>query len=51
MTTQVSIQDLAQNDLDHLIHPQYHRAAHENAVIYERGEGVWLTDVNGKVIK
>jgi putrescine---pyruvate transaminase len=48
MTTQVSVQDLAQNDLDHLIHPLYHRKAQENQVIFERGEGVWLYDVNGK---
>lgn len=48
MTTTVSIADLAQNDLDHLIHPLYHRKAQENQTIFERGEGVWLTDVNGK---
>jgi putrescine---pyruvate transaminase len=47
MTTQ-TLQDLVQNDLDHLIHPLYHRKAQENQVIFERGEGVWLTDVNGK---
>ena len=48
MTTQTTVQDLVQNDLDHLIHPLYHRKAQENQVIFERGEGVWLTDVNGK---
>lgn len=48
MTTQISIEDLAQNDLDHLIHPLYHRKAQENQVIFERGDGAWLVDVNGK---
>src|SRR5438552_2908414 len=48
MTTAVSIQDLARADLEHLIHPLYHPAAQEGAVIFERGEGVWLWDVNGK---
>ncbi|HTE84280.1 MAG TPA: aspartate aminotransferase family protein [Dehalococcoidia bacterium] len=48
MTTTISIQDLAENDLEHLIHPLYHRKAQENQTIFERGEGVWLTDVNGK---
>jgi putrescine---pyruvate transaminase len=47
MTTTVSIDELAQNDLDHLIHPLFHRKAHENQTIFERGEGVWLTDVKG----
>src|SRR5215831_1127035 len=40
--------DLARADLEHLIHPLYHPAAQEGAVIWERGEGVWLWDVNGK---
>jgi adenosylmethionine-8-amino-7-oxononanoate aminotransferase len=48
MTTTISISELAQNDLDHLIHPLYHRKAQENQTIFESGEGVWLTDVNGK---
>ncbi len=48
MTTQISIDELAQNDLDHLIHPQYHRKAQENQIIFERGEGAWLIDINGK---
>jgi len=48
MTAATAIQELAQNDLDHFIHPLYHRKAHENAIIFERGEGVWLTDVSGR---
>src|SRR5438067_12326070 len=48
MTTAVSTQDLARADLEHLIHPLYHPAAQEGAVIFERGEGVWLWDVQGK---
>ena len=47
MTTTTAIQELMQDDLDHFIHPLYHRKAQENAIIFERGEGVWLTDVNG----
>ncbi|HEY8837109.1 MAG TPA: aminotransferase class III-fold pyridoxal phosphate-dependent enzyme, partial [Dehalococcoidia bacterium] len=48
MTVQVATGDLAKADLEHLIHPLYHPAAHENAVIFERGEGVWLYDTDGK---
>src|SRR5689334_4048602 len=48
MTTEASLQALVENDLEHFIHPLYHRKAHENAIIFERGEGVWLTDINGK---
>ena len=48
MTTSVQTDELARADLEHLIHPLYHPAAHEGAVIFERGEGVWLWDTNGK---
>ena len=48
MTTEISIEDLIQNDLEHLIHPLYHRKAQENALILEHGEGVWLTDITGR---
>src|SRR5579883_1342162 len=48
MTTSVVTEELARADLEHLIHPLYHPAAHEGAVIFERGEGVWLWDTNGK---
>ena len=48
MTTEISVHNLVENDLEHLIHPLYHRKAQENALILQRGEGVWLTDVTGK---
>lgn len=48
MTVQTATGELARADLEHLIHPLYHPAAQQDAVIFEHGEGVWLTDVNGK---
>src|SRR5438105_3737913 len=47
MTTTLSTQDLARADLEHVIHPLYHPSLQEGAVIFERGEGVWLWDVDG----
>jgi adenosylmethionine-8-amino-7-oxononanoate aminotransferase len=41
------IDRLAQYDRDHIIHPNYHRADHEGAVIYASGKGAVLTDVHG----
>ena len=35
-------------DLAHLIHPQYYAPDHQAPVIFDHGEGVWLTDVKGK---
>ncbi|MFA7250330.1 MAG: aspartate aminotransferase family protein [Dehalococcoidia bacterium] len=35
-------------DLAHLIHPQYYAPDHQAPVIFDHGEGVWLTDVRGK---
>ena len=43
----MDIDRLAKYDIDHVIHPQFHRADHEGAVIYERGSGAVLTDVHG----
>jgi putrescine---pyruvate transaminase len=40
--------DLARADLEHLIHPLYHPAAQQGAIIWERGEGVWLYDTDGR---
>ena len=40
--------ELARLDLAHQLHPQYHVSDHENPVIYERGDGALLYDVNGK---
>ncbi len=48
MTTSVQTEELARADLEHLIHPLYHPAAQQGAVIFERGEGVWLWDTNGR---
>ncbi|HLZ71801.1 MAG TPA: aspartate aminotransferase family protein [Dehalococcoidia bacterium] len=48
MTTTTQTDELARADLEHLIHPLYHPAAQQGAVIFARGEGVWLWDTNGK---
>lgn len=40
--------ELAAYDIAHVIHPQFHRADHEGAIIFERGEGAILTDVQGR---
>ena len=40
--------NLAQKDLEHLLHPQYYAPEHQEPVIFDHGKGVWLTDVNGK---
>jgi adenosylmethionine-8-amino-7-oxononanoate aminotransferase len=42
------IQRLAAYDLEHIIHPNFHVSDHQDAVIFERGEGAVLTDVRGK---
>lgn len=47
MAVQTRAAELAALDEAHLIHPLYHPQAQKNAVIIERGEGVWLWDVNG----
>jgi putrescine---pyruvate transaminase len=47
MVSETLASTLIENDLNHLIHPLYHRQAQENAVVFERGEGVWLTDIHG----
>ena len=35
-------------DLAHLLHPQYYAPEHQQPVIFDHGQGVWLTDVRGK---
>jgi len=40
--------DLRQYDAGHLLHPQFYAPDHREAVIFERGEGAVLTDVEGK---
>ena len=42
------IDELAAFDQAHIIHPQFHLADHQGAIIFERGDGAVLTDVNGK---
>ncbi len=41
------IQRLAAYDIAHVVHPQFHRADHDGAVIYESGSGAVLRDVRG----
>ena len=38
---------LAAYDIAHILHPQFHVADHRDAIIFERGEGATLIDVNG----
>ena len=40
--------ELVRLDLAHQLHPQYHISDHQDVVIYERGDGALLYDVNGK---
>lgn len=40
--------ELVRLDLAHQLHPQYHVSDHENPIIFERGDGALLYDVNGK---
>ena len=47
MAVQTRAQELAAQDLAHLMHPLYHPKAQEGALILERGEGIYLWDVNG----
>jgi putrescine aminotransferase len=41
-------EELLHLDHEFLIHPQHHPADHQEAVIFDRGEGAILWDVNGK---
>jgi adenosylmethionine-8-amino-7-oxononanoate aminotransferase len=45
---EATIAGLVRDDLAHLIHPQYYAPEHEAPVIFDHGEGVWLTDVRGR---
>jgi putrescine aminotransferase len=42
------LQRLIRSDLAHFIHPQYHASEHQDPVIYVKGEGVVLTDAQGR---
>lgn len=48
MTVRTRAEELAALDRAHLIHPLYHPKAQEGAIIFERGEGIYLWDVTGK---
>lgn len=39
---------LTREDQAHLLHPQFYAPDHAEPVIFESGEGVWLTDVRGR---
>ncbi|MBM3139509.1 MAG: aspartate aminotransferase family protein [Chloroflexi bacterium] len=39
---------LIHDDLAHLLHPQHYAPDHQDPIIFDRGEGVWLTDVRGR---
>ena len=43
-----TIAGLVRDDLAHLIHPQYYAPEHQDPVIFDYGDGVWLVDVRGK---
>ena len=51
MTSSLDEQTLAQlirDDQAHLIHPQYYAPDHQDPIVFDHGEGVWLTDVRGR---
>ena len=39
---------LLQLDRDHLLHPQHYDADHEQAIVFDRGEGAIMWDVDGR---
>ncbi|MQC16684.1 MAG: aspartate aminotransferase family protein [Chloroflexi bacterium] len=45
---QETYEALAREDLAHLLHPQYFAPDHQEPVIFDSGQGVWLTDVRGR---
>ena len=40
--------DLVADDLNHWVHPLYHPASHQEPVLFERGEGVYIYGADGK---
>lgn len=48
MAVQTRADELAALDEAHLLHPLYHVEAQRNALIFERGQGVWLWDIHGR---
>lgn len=45
---EATIAELRREDQAHLLHSQHYAPDHEQALIFDHGEGVWLTDVSGK---
>ncbi|MDA0365048.1 MAG: aspartate aminotransferase family protein [Chloroflexi bacterium] len=43
-----TIAELIRADRAHFIHPQYYAPDHENPIVFDHGEGVWLTDARGR---
>lgn len=43
-----SIAELVSRDRSHLLHSQHYAPDHEQPLIFESGQGVWLTDVRGR---
>jgi putrescine aminotransferase len=41
---------LLQKDQDHLLHPLHHPSAHDNPLIFERGEGIYLYTTDGRKV-
>jgi putrescine---pyruvate transaminase len=48
LTTVDEAQRLIESDLEHQLHPQYHVRDHEQPIIFKRGEGALLYDINGR---
>jgi adenosylmethionine-8-amino-7-oxononanoate aminotransferase len=43
-----TIAQLERDDRAHLLHSQHYAPDHEHPLIFDHGEGVWLTDVRGR---
>ena len=39
---------LVEDDLNHWVHPLFHPASHQQPVLLERGEGIYVYDHDGK---
>jgi adenosylmethionine-8-amino-7-oxononanoate aminotransferase len=51
MTTNLderTLAELIRADRAHFIHPQHYAPDHEHPIVFDHGEGVWLTDVRGR---
>ena len=46
--TAADVAELVSQDRAHLLHPQHYAPDHQHPVVLDRGEGVWLTDVEGR---